>query len=118
MKSPSEYTYIPIASPPNTQGLDSTTFQVPPLDGSILFPELHDWQYHNSPDHPVFAFPDPTDPTVTKEICYKESVPAIHRAGRIVSSMFNYQVPAPADKAPVVAIFAVSGYYLPIFNTA
>jgi hypothetical protein len=105
-----ECAVLPIGPAPNTQALNSKTFHVPPLDGSVPFVELHDWHYHNSPEHPVFSYAEPTDPTHIREICWKELVPAIHRAGKYVSSLFNFQVPIIAEAdAPVVAIFAVSG---------
>lgn len=104
-----ECAVLPIGAVPNTQGLNSKTFHVPPLDGSVSFVELHDWHYHNSPKHPVFSYADPESNHV-REILWEELVPAIHRAGKYVSSLFTFQVPIIAEEdAPVVAIFAISG---------
>jgi hypothetical protein len=106
---------LSIALAPDTQGHNTTTFHVPPLDGSIPFPELYDWHFHNSPDHPVFVFPDPLDPNSCRTICWKELIPAIHRAGRVVSSIFDFNLPVPSENPPVIAILAASGFsFVPI----
>ena len=103
--------FTPPPSLPCTQGLDSPTFKPPALDGSIPFPELYDWQYHHSPDHPVFVFndPSPSGPDDVRVYCWKTVVPVIHRTGRHILSLFNLSLPLNPERLPVIAVLAAAG---------
>ena len=102
-----EYFSLPIPPVPNTQALESNTFKCPPLDGSLSLPEIYDWHYHNTPDHPLFVFADEADENHT--ILWPQAVRAVHEAGRIVRS----RVPRDDKRSstPVVAIVAAVGMF-------
>ena len=102
-----EYFSLPIPPVPNTQALKSNTFKCPPLDGSLTLPEIYDWHYHNTPDHPLFVFADEADENHT--ILWPQVVRAVHEAGRIVRS----RVPRDdkLSSASVVAIVAAVGTF-------
>ncbi|KAF4597832.1 hypothetical protein EYR38_006223 [Pleurotus pulmonarius] len=86
---------------PKTQALTSSTFKIPPLDGSLSIPELYDWHYHQKTEHPVFVFPGDNDQqTVIK---WPELVRAIHTGARIIRGLLK-----PAGNPSVVAIFTTS----------
>ena len=55
---PSYYRKLPIAPLPKSQALNTSTFHIPPLDGSLSLGEIFDWQYEHSPEHPVFQYAD------------------------------------------------------------
>lgn len=103
--------FVPPPKPPCTQGLESSTFHSPVLDGSIPFPELYDWQYHHSPDHPVFVFNDtsPSRSGVIHTYHWKTVVPVIHHTGRRILSLFNLTLPLNPEHLPVIAVLAAAG---------
>ena len=71
---------------PTPQGSDCATFAQPPLDGSLTIPEIYERQAANSPNHPLFVFPEA--PGQLRTICYAEVVQAIHNAAHIVESAY------------------------------
>ena len=99
---------LPIPPVPNSQGLSSKTFKVPPLDGSLTLPEIWDWHLENSPDHPVFVYRE--DDGAERTIYMRDAIYAVHRAGRILLNRLPQSV---ADNRPVIAILAVTGELLP-----
>ncbi|PBL03992.1 NRPS-like enzyme [Armillaria gallica] len=62
------------------QGVSSLTFKPPPLDGSLTFPELFDYNATHSPKHPLFRYNDP-DNGGFRTILWEEGVAAFHTAG-------------------------------------
>ncbi len=58
----------------------SLTFKPPPLDGSLTFPELFDYNAIHSPKHPLFRYDDP-DNGGFRTILWEEAVAAFHIAG-------------------------------------
>ncbi|TCD63228.1 putative NRPS-like protein biosynthetic cluster [Steccherinum ochraceum] len=84
--NPDEHIVLPIPQiPPRVQACKpSTTFKVPPLDGSLTTPDLWDWHLKHSPTHPLFHYAD-TDATV-KTIHWAEAVRAMHAAGHLINS--------------------------------
>ena len=89
---------------PKTQALTSTTFRPPPLDGSLTIPELYDWHYENSPDHPLFIYSDDDGEVTT--IKWPQAVRAVHRAGHMARELARQnQLPT----RPVFAILAGNG---------
>ncbi|KAG9220336.1 hypothetical protein CCMSSC00406_0006601 [Pleurotus cornucopiae] len=86
---------------PKTQALTSSTFKIPPLDGSLSVPELYDWHYCHQTEHPVFVFPGENDQQTI--IRWPELVRAIHTGARIVRGLMK-----PAGNSSVVAIFTTS----------
>lgn len=113
--SPATCINVPITPSPDTLSLRSPTFQAPPLDGSVPFPELYDWHYLHSPNHPVYVFPEQIDSGINRSIYWRELVPAIHRAGKLITKLFGIDLPVPADKPPIVAIFSVSGKFQTLY---
>jgi len=101
--------FTPQQKPPSSQGLESSTFKPPTLDGSIPFPELYDWQYHHSPDHPAFVFDDQSKPNGTCVYHWKTVVPVIHRTGRHILSLFDLTLPLDPERLPVIAVLAAAG---------
>lgn len=91
---------------PRTQALTSTSFCPPPLDGSLSVPELYDWHYTNSPNHPLFVYSDTDGGTVT--ITWKEVVRAVHDIGRKVRILAQERI-AVEPSRHVFAILASSG---------
>ena len=90
--------------PRQTQALTSKTFKVPPLHLSL--PQLYDWNYEHSPEHPVFEYLE-DDGSITS-LRYRDVIPAIHRGARIISSVLGTRI-QDSKKQVVVAVLAVSG---------
>lgn len=98
---------LPIPPLPNTQALSSSTFNKPPLDGSLTIPEIYDWHYDNNPDHPLFIYSDSRGDVRT--IFWPEVVLGVHRVAKIVQS----RTLLAADGKPcIVGILAASGSFL------
>lgn len=85
-------------TPPETQGLLSKTFKVPPFD--VPIPELFDWHAENTPNHPLFVYASESG---IRKIFYPEAARAIHRAGYLAQS----HIPAGTTNAPVMAILGM-----------
>ncbi|KAH8116797.1 hypothetical protein DFH11DRAFT_1687657 [Phellopilus nigrolimitatus] len=99
-----DYKVLPLATPPNPQALNSKTFKLPPLDGSLTIPEIYDWHLDNTPDHPLFVYSDPEG--VEHKILWPAAVRAFHRAAHIVYSRVGNIVIEDALNPPVVAILS------------
>ncbi|SJL14868.1 uncharacterized protein ARMOST_18343 [Armillaria ostoyae] len=65
---------------PTLPDVTSLTFKPPPLDGSLTFPELFDYNAIHSPKHPLFRYDDP-DNGGFRTILWEEGVAAFHTAG-------------------------------------
>lgn len=89
---------------PRTQALTSTTFHPPPLDGTLAIPELWDWHYEHSPQHPLFIYSD--DEGTSTTITWREACRAIHQAGHIAQRLARQD---PSCDRPVFAILAGNG---------
>lgn len=87
-----------------TQALASSTFRLPPLDGSLTIPELYDWHYKHSPHHPLFMYSD--DDGVVATIDWAQATKAMHRAGRRVAAVAQQAIDA---KRPIFAILSGNG---------
>ena len=95
---------------PQTQARNTTTFRPPPLSNkSLTVPDLYDWQYDHSPNHPIFVYQN-IDHSV-KTITYSEAVPAMHRAGYYVTSKLPPEIVENARKgrSTLVATLAATG---------
>ncbi|KAI0062574.1 acetyl-CoA synthetase-like protein [Artomyces pyxidatus] len=80
---------------PQTQVLSSQTFRAPPLeDRTLTLPDLYDWQYEHSPDHPLFLYDDV--PGKVRTIAWSEAVRAIHNAAHVVASRLPAEIVANA----------------------
>lgn len=104
--SQTSYKIVPIPPFPQTQGLTTKTFTLPPLDGSMTMPEIYDFHLKSSPDHPLFVFPE--DDGTERVINWAEAVRAFHRAGHIVHSHFDLKR-QEGSPPPIVAILSAAG---------
>lgn len=100
---------------PTLQGCCSTTFQQPPLDGSLTVPELFAWHAKHSPDHPVFVYPnsDPFNPS-TKDVIVTVHYPEVYRAiiaaAKLVKeALADHEIQQPTNEIPVIGILAIAG---------
>ena len=98
-----------ISSTLTAQGANSSTFQPPPLDGTLNVPELFAYHATNSPNHPLFVYAD--DNKDIKTIYYPEAYRAIRRAGKLVSGHYKRDKDryAMQKDAPTFGILAVAG---------
>lgn len=83
---------------------------VPPLDGSLLVPELYDFHYAHNPTHPVFTYPD-TAQNGLFYVRYAELVPAAHRAGFLVSNLVQHDLNSNI-KPILIASLDMSGEFI------
>ncbi|KAJ7096117.1 hypothetical protein C8R44DRAFT_813206 [Mycena epipterygia] len=85
------------------QGLSSSTFKPPPLDGSLLLPDVFDHHAQHSPDHPLFVY---AEDKVPKTITWSHAVKAFRKAAHICQA----RVEAAERESPptVVAILALA----------
>ncbi|KAL6300790.1 hypothetical protein BKA93DRAFT_697934, partial [Sparassis latifolia] len=72
------------------QGATSTTFSHPPFDDSLTVPELFAYHAANSPNHPLFVYPD--ERTKLTTIYYPEAFRAICKAAKFVSGHYKRSV--------------------------
>ncbi|KAK0451172.1 NRPS-like enzyme [Desarmillaria tabescens] len=77
---------------PAPQGVASPTFKAPPLDGSLTFPELLDYNAIHSPKHPWFRYDD-LDNSGFRTISWEEGVAAIHTAGHYFKRYIRGEAP-------------------------
>ncbi|KIM81777.1 hypothetical protein PILCRDRAFT_8450 [Piloderma croceum F 1598] len=99
------YLSSPIPLPPRTQALNSPTFTLPPLNGTLTPPELYDFHLQYSPNHPLFVY---TKSGSTYTILWSKAVRSAHRAGRIVQSRLDEGKAKPPSCRPIVSILALS----------
>ncbi|KAK0492004.1 NRPS-like enzyme [Armillaria luteobubalina] len=81
-----------------TSPISSSTFTRPPVDGSLTYPEIFDYNAQHSPEHPVFQFYDQDH---IQKVTWSEVAKAIHTAGRIVLENV-----LRTDIVPVVGVLA------------
>ena len=99
---------LPTDAFPCPQAKTSKTFKVPPLDGSLLFHELIEYNAEQSPDHPLYVY-DTVEGDV-RTVTWKAAVSGFRRATQIaISSLSDLQ--RDPNAAPVVGILANSGDY-------
>lgn len=105
---PLQYMRAPFPPVPRqTQALSSTTFNIPPLDGSLTLPQMVDWHAEHSPQHTVFEYAE-ADGTVVA-VKFPELMCAMHRGARVVLSGMPKSGFDGKKKRPLVAIVANSG---------
>lgn len=107
MQSP-ESVLPPLPSPTQKHGVSSATFEQPPVDGSLMIPEIYDWHASHSPEHPLFIYPE--DDGHIEMITWAIATRAIHSAGRWLLSLVRNTAFAPnVNTRPLVAILANAG---------
>ncbi|KAJ7096123.1 hypothetical protein C8R44DRAFT_379494 [Mycena epipterygia] len=85
------------------QGLSSSTFKPPPLDGSLLLPDVFDHHAQHSPDHPLFVY---AEDKVPKTITWSHAVKAFRKAAHICQVRVEAAEREPSPT--VVAILALA----------
>ncbi|KAJ7640716.1 hypothetical protein DFH06DRAFT_1429524 [Mycena polygramma] len=86
---------------PVPQGLSSSSFKQPSLDGSLLLPEILDHHAQHSPDHPLFVYTDKDNTVHT--IPWTRAAKAFLRVAHIAHT--RVAVASPGSH-PVVAVLA------------
>ena len=105
---------LPLSDVPRTQALTSTTFQPPPLDGTLGIPELFDWHGDHSPNHPLFVYTNSDGANVS--ITWLDAVRAIHKAGHLIRTLANKSSSTYARRL-VFGIVASNGVSLLPYTT-
>ncbi|KAJ6598643.1 hypothetical protein B0H10DRAFT_2085224 [Mycena sp. CBHHK59/15] len=84
---------------PTPQGQSCPTFKPPPLDGSLLLPEIFDHHAQHNPNHPLFRYVNAD--SIVQTISWSDAVRAFHEAARIATRLVN---PIDSGARPVIAI--------------
>lgn len=95
---------------PTPQGRSSLTFTPPPVDGSLTFAEIVDYNGKHSPNHPLFRYEDPDSEDV-RTILWSEGVAAFHTAGQ------HFQKYLADESCPVVVGILANSDTLTFFAT-
>ena len=99
--------FMPLPTPTQPHGLHSLTFKQPPVDGSMMVPEMYDWHAKHSPEHPLFVYPG--EDGEVKTIKWGAAIRALHRAGRWLNGFVNGNSMTNTSDGPLIAILANSG---------
>ncbi|KAJ7468444.1 male sterility protein-domain-containing protein [Mycena latifolia] len=78
-------------------------FKQPPLDGSLILPEILDYHAQQSPYHPIFRYADVDG--IVQVISWSHAVQAFHKVPHIVRHQVDVQEP---EMRPVIGIVASS----------
>ncbi|KAJ7648072.1 hypothetical protein FB45DRAFT_1052438 [Roridomyces roridus] len=81
-------------------GLRSSSFASPPLDSSLLLPEIFEFHAKHSPDHPLFVY---SEDNALKTLTWSQAVQCFHRAAHIGRAHIQTH-----GTAKVIAILAVA----------
>lgn len=92
---------------PTPQGVSSLTFKPPPLDGSLTFPELFDYNATHNPKHPLFRYNDPANGGF-RTILWEEGVAAFHTAGHYFKKYIRGEGPVTVG---ILANISMSGSF-------
>lgn len=91
----------------NPQGVGSETFITPPIDGTLVLPQIIDHHLTNTTEHPLFLFEE--SPGHLRKILWPEAARAVHRTAKLVISLLAPLLLSQADptaEAPVISILA------------
>lgn len=94
---------------PPTHALLSTTFNPPPLNGSLTLAEIYDWHLEHTPNHRIFVFCD--DKGNIRTIYWPEAVRAVHTGARRLRRTLDWT--KSSTDVPIIAILAAEGSYDP-----
>lgn len=83
-------------------------YKAPPLDGSLTVPQIYDWHFRENADHAVFVF-KPHDRDGLERLTYRQVVPAMHNAGRLVSRLVRQNAENLSEETGPVAIVSSAG---------
>lgn len=92
---------------PTPQAVQSRTFTVPPLDGTLSLPEIYDWHRLHSPNHSLFVYQDGFSEVRT--ITWSHAVRAIHVAARLVEAALKSTSNGSSRLSTVVGVLAMTG---------
>ncbi|KAK0184736.1 NRPS-like enzyme [Armillaria mellea] len=95
---------------PTPQGRSSLTFTPPPIDGSLSFAEIVDYNGWHSPNHPLFRYED-SDSEDVRTILWSEGVAAFHTVGQ------HFQKYLADEACPVVVGILANSDTLTFFAT-
>ncbi|KAK0200640.1 NRPS-like enzyme [Desarmillaria ectypa] len=95
---------------PNPRSRSSLTFSPPPIDGSLTFPEIIDYNGKHSTNHPLFLYEDPDNEDV-RTIPWSEAVAAFHTAGQYFKKYLHNEA------SPVVVSILANSDTLTLFAT-
>ncbi|KAH9931804.1 uncharacterized protein B0H18DRAFT_1093226 [Fomitopsis serialis] len=93
--------YPPFAQ---TQGLSSSTFKRPPMDGSLTLPELYEWHAEHSPQQRVFVYSK--DDGTVQTLYWSETVRAMHVGAQKIRTCMGWRPDMQGH--PVVGILSSS----------
>ncbi|KZT61212.1 acetyl-CoA synthetase-like protein [Calocera cornea HHB12733] len=86
------------------QGANSTTFTVPPQDGSFIFPDWLDWHVERSHDHPYAVLVGETDGEASVTVTWGEVARSVYRfAAKLRQTVPDVPI---AGEPPVIGILA------------
>ncbi|KAK7689664.1 hypothetical protein QCA50_007459 [Cerrena zonata] len=105
---PDDYISLPIPPVPKTQGLTSSTFKIPPLDGSLTLPQIYDWNLKHSPTHPLFEYAD--EDGVITTLTWAQVVRGVHHAGAYVKLKIAKDQQRSLEDRPIVSILAYTDF--------
>ncbi|KAJ7052958.1 hypothetical protein C8F01DRAFT_1065422 [Mycena amicta] len=93
-------------------GLSSTTFRSPPLDGSLLFPDMLEYQAQHSHDHTLFVYPAQSQAlggldglTALEKLTWSKAIKVFRRVGHLARASVETD---GTVKRAVVAILALT----------
>lgn len=95
-----------LLTPPSRPINPESSYNFPPLDGSLTVPEMFDWHYQNNADHRSIVYAN-NDGQKTW-LSFTDVVPAVHRAARYVAKVSGIDLETD-EKRPLVAIIAATG---------
>lgn len=94
---------------PTRQASHSTTFKVPPLDGSMTMLGMFDWHLENNPDHPLFLYKS-SHTTHVQSILWPDATRAIHRCARLIRASIEHLTPGRSFNRASPPVIAVLGH--------
>jgi hypothetical protein len=85
------------------QGASSTTWSCPPLDASLTLPQVVDWHYTHSPNHPFFVYSKSEEEQEPSVITWKDAALSIHHTARSFIDLVGN------GSRCIIAVLAVAG---------
>lgn len=84
----------------------------------MTLPEMYDWNYRNSAQHPLFVYEE--EPGNATTITWGQAVPAMRRVSKIIGSQLtSLKSDEPQDSNIVIGVLASLGMVLqPICSSA
>src|SRR5689334_22634304 len=98
---------------PQTHGHSSKTFTFPPIDGSLLLPEIFDFQAVHSADHSVFIYPNDENDSNSgvTHVTYKQVHRGIQRVAPLLSRFQDLPPPSTTSTIAILAQLDTMSYW-------